>query len=276
MNKAMYLTRHQSEQGPRWALDGRYLPQQFSLDLLLELPAKQMADLLSAIVTSESAEEALLAPLEPTHEVWACGVTYLRSREAREIESEGSGDVYEKVYSAERPEIFFKAVGWRAVGDQGPIRIRQDSRWNVPEPELTLVVNRHQEIVGFCAGNDMSSRDIEGENPLYLPQAKVYNGACAVGPGIMLAGADELTDIPIQMEILRGDKLVFQDETRTSQIKRTLPELVDYLCREVDFPHGVFLMTGTGIVPADHFSLQVGDVVRITIASLTLENRVQN
>ena len=272
----MYLTRHQTEQGPRWALDGQVLPQQFSLALLLELPANQMADLLATIVTTAPAEGSLLAPLESLHEVWACGVTYLRSREAREMESESSGDVYEKVYSAERPELFFKAAGWRVVGQQDPIRIRRDSRWNVPEPELTLVVNRHREIVGFCAGNDMSSRDIEGENPLYLPQAKIYNGSCALGPGIRLAEADELTDIPIQMKILRGDATVFQDETRTSQIKRSLPDLVDYLCREMDFPHGVFLMTGTGIVPSDQFSLEIGDVVRISIASLNLENQVQD
>ncbi len=272
---SMYLTRHRTEQGPRWALDGRYLPHGFNLELLLELPASQMVELLPAIVTTEPAEGALLAPLDSMHEVWACGVTYLRSREAREIESKGSGDVYEKVYSADRPELFFKAIGWRVVGQQGPIRIRRDSHWNVPEPELTLVVNGHQEIVGFCAGNDVSSRDIEGENPLYLPQAKVYNGSCALGPGIILAEAAELTDIPIQIEILRGGTTIFQDETRTSQIKRSLPDLVDYLCREMDFPHGVFLMTGTGIVPSDDFSLKKGDVVRISIASLKLENHVQ-
>jgi len=269
----MYLTRHQTEQGPRWALDGRYLPRRFKLDLLLELPQKQMADLLPTIVTTAPAEESLLPPLELLHEVWACGVTYMRSREAREIES-ATGDIYEKVYDAERPELFFKAIGWRVAGQQDPVRIRRDSRWNVPEPELTLVVNRHREIVGFCVGNDMSSRDIEGENPLYLPQAKVYNGCCALGPGILLAQADELTDIPVRLEILRSGATVFQDETRTSQIKRTLPDLVDYLCREMDFPHGVFLMTGTGIVPTDEFTLQAGDVVRIEIASLSLENEV--
>jgi len=274
MKKAMVLTRHQTDQGPRWALDGRYLPEHFSLALLLELPRDQMVDLLPVIATTEPADGALLSPLDSMHEVWACGVTYLRSRQAREIESESSGDVYEKVYLAERPEIFFKATGWRVAGQRDPIRIRRDSRWNVPEPELTLVINRYREIVGFCAGNDMSSRDIEGENPLYLPQAKVYNGSCALGPGIKLAEASELTDVPIQMEILREGTTVFQDETHTSQIKRSLPDLVDFLCREMDFPHGVFLMTGTGIVPTDEFTLQTGDVVRINVASLTLENEV--
>ena len=272
----MYITRHQTGQGPRWALDGRYLEEQFNLDSLLALPSNQMVDLISSMVTPESADGRLLAPLESTHEVWACGVTYLRSREARESESESSADVYEKVYSAERPEIFFKAVGWRVAGHEEPIRIRQDSRWNVPEPELTLVVNRHREIVGFCAGNDMSSRDIEGENPLYLPQAKIYNGSCALGPGIQLTGADELTDIPVQMEIFREGATVFRDETRTSKIKRSLSELVGFLFRELDFPHGVFLMTGTGIVPSGQFSLETGDVVRISIASLKLENQVHD
>lgn len=270
----MVITRHQTGKGPRWALDGRYLEEGFNLDGLLESRANHMADLLSSTITPESAAGGLLAPLESTHEVWACGVTYRRSREARESESESSADVYEKVYRAERPEIFFKAIGWRVAGHEGPIRIRQDSRWSVPEPELTLVVNRHREIVGYCAGNDMSSRDIEGENPLYLPQAKIYSGACALGPGIQLAGADELTDLPIELEILRKGKVVFRDETRTSEIKRSFHELVAFLFREMDFPHGVFLMTGTGIVPSDSFSLQTGDLVRIRIASLKLENQV--
>ncbi|MCB0192126.1 MAG: fumarylacetoacetate hydrolase family protein, partial [Anaerolineae bacterium] len=184
-------------------------------------------------------------------------------------------DVYEKVYMAERPELFFKAVGWRVVGHQMPIRIRRDSHWNVPEPELTLVINARREIVGYCVGNDVSSRDIEGANPLYLPQAKVYSGSCALGPGIVLATADDLRDVPIQIEIIRDNEVVFQNQIQSSQMKRSLEELVDYLTTELDFPHGVFLMTGTGIVPSDDFSLQFGDVVRITINALTLENTVQ-
>jgi 2-dehydro-3-deoxy-D-arabinonate dehydratase len=271
----MYLTRHKTEQGPRWGLDGRFLPQQLSLELLLELSKEQMVELLPTVVTNEPVEGTLLPPLDPLHEVWACGVTYLRSREAREKESESSGDVYEKVYTAERPEIFFKAVGWRVAGHQMPIRIRADGRWNVPEPELTLVVNRHQEIIGYCVGNDVSSRDIEGENPLYLPQAKIYNGSCALGPGILLADAGQLNEMPIRMEILRDTAVVFQGDTGTDQIKRALPDLVAFHCREISFPHGVFLMTGTGIVPSDDFSLGPGDVVRISIASLKLENQVQ-
>ncbi len=269
----MYLTRHQTDQGPRWALDGSFLPPGFSLALALELPKDAMIGMLSAMPTNEPAQGALLPPLEPWHEVWASGVTYVRSRQARQSESK-VGNVYEMVYDAARPELFFKAIGWRVVGHAMPVRIRQDSRWNVPEPEMVLVVNGYQEIAGICAGNDVSSRDIEGENPLYLPQAKVYRGSCALGPGLLIADADEIRDIPIQLEILRKDTLLFQGETRTSKIKRSLEELVAYLGRELDFPQGVFLMTGTGIVPPDDFTLEPGDLVRIAVGSLTLKNQV--
>lgn len=271
----MYLTQHQTLQGPRWALDGAYLPRQFNLEMLLELPQAVITKLLQTLPTAGASGDTLLPPLEPMQEVWACGVTYLRSRQAREIESD-TKDVYEKIYLAQRPELFFKSVGWRVMGHNMPIRIRRDSRWNVPEPELTLVINAHKEIVGYCIGNDVSSRDIEGANPLYLPQAKVYNGSCAVGPGIVIATADDMRDIAIQMEIIRDNEIVFQDETRSSQMKRSLEELVDFLTRETGFPQGVFLMTGTGIVPPDDFTLQSGDEVRIKFASLTLENVVSS
>jgi len=178
------------------------------------------------------------------------------------------------VYEAGRPELFFKAMGWRVVGHRMPIRVREDSRWNVPEPELTLVINSDREIVGFSAGNDVSSRDIEGDNPLYLPQAKVYEGSCALGPGIVLSEVDRLRDLSIQAEVRREGRVIFKGETRTSQMKRPFEELVVYLGRELDFPRGVFLMTGTGIVPPQDFSLVGGDLVRITIGSLTLENEV--
>lgn len=270
----MYLTRHQTPQGPRWALDGVFLPRQFTLSLLLEVPRSGTDKLLTGLLTEESANGGLLPPIEPTQEVWASGVTYLRSREARKIES-ATGDIYERVYDAERPELFFKAVGWRVAGDGMAVRIRKDSRWNVPEPELTLVVNRHMEVVGFCAGNDMSSRDMEGDNPLYLPQAKIYDGSCALGPGILIADASEMKALPIRLEILRAGTAVFQGNTSTSQIKRQLPELTAYLGRELTFPQGVFLMTGTGVVPPDDFTLQPGDIVRVTIGSLTLANEVQ-
>ena len=270
----MYLTQHKTSSGPRWALDGKYLPVHFNLSLLLELPQENIAGFLNSLPLGEAVTGDLLPPLESTHEVWACGVTYLRSRDARQAESDVP-DVYGRVYDAERPEIFFKALGWRAAGHGMPIRARQDSSWDVPEPELTLIVNRQLEIVGFTVGNDVSSRSIEGENPLYLPQAKTYRGSCALGPGIQLAGADDLRDVPIQMNITRAGKIVFEGEIRSSQMKRSLEELVACLGRELDFPQGVLLMTGTSLVPADDFTLQNGDIVRITINALTLENPVQ-
>jgi 2-dehydro-3-deoxy-D-arabinonate dehydratase len=270
----MYLTRHQTAEGPRWALNDRFMPPEFNLDLLLQLPRAKIPDFLRAIPLGESAVGTLLPPVEPLHEVWAAGVTYLRSREAREAESTVK-DVYARVYEAKRPELFFKAIGWRVVGHQMPIRVRDDSRWNVPEPELALVVNSSLEIVGFCAGNDVSSRDIEGENPLYLPQAKVYRGSCALGPGIVLTEVERLRHLTIEVTATRAGRLVFQGETRTSQMKRSLEELVEYLGKELAFPRGAFLMTGTGIVPPLDFSMQRGDAIRITIGSLTLENDVE-
>jgi 2-dehydro-3-deoxy-D-arabinonate dehydratase len=270
----MYLTRHQAADGPRWAADGKLLPPGFALDLLLQLPKAAIPDFLESLPRGEAAGAApLLPPLEPAHEVWAAGVTYLRSREAREAES-AVKDVYARVYEAARPELFWKSIGWRVAGHKMPIRVREDSRWNVPEPELTLVVNAAREIVGYAVGNDVSSRDIEGENPLYLPQAKVYDGSCALGPGIQLGDTERLKDLPIQLVISRGGRPAFQGETRTSQIKRPLEELAAYLGKELRFPRGAFLMTGTGIVPPTDFSLTAGDVVAITIGGLTLENEV--
>ena len=269
----MYLTRHLSTDGPRWALDGGFLPPGFSLELLLQLPRAGIEPFLRALPRAGAMNGTLLPPLEAGHEVWAAGVTYLRSREAREVESSVK-DVYSRVYEAERPELFFKAIGWRVTGHRMPIRVREDSRWNVPEPELTLVINSDREIVGFSAGNDVSSRDIEGDNPLYLPQAKVYEGSCALGPGIVLSEVDRLRDLSIQAEVRREGRVIFKGETRTSQMKRPFEELVVCLGRELDFPRGVFLMTGTGIVPPQDFSLVGGDLVRITMGSLTLENEV--
>ncbi len=270
----MYLTRHNTYTGPRWAVDGKLLPQGVTLATLLALPKSQMHDLLGALSTGEAASGDLLPPVEATQEVWACGVTYLRSRDARKEESTSAADAYDKVYDAERPEIFFKSAGWRAVGDGAPIRIRKDSHWNVPEPELTLVVNAGGEIVGYTAGNDVSSRDIEGENPLYLPQAKSYTGSCAVGPGIQIADVESMTDLPIHLVIKRDGKTIFDDTAATSQMKRTPTELVSYLCRELSFPHGALLMTGTCLVPGGDFTLSSGDTVRISVGDVTLENRV--
>ncbi len=211
--------------------------------------------------------------MEDTQEVWAAGVTYVRSREARVTESL-TADLYQRVYEAERVEVFFKAVGWRVMGHGDAIRVRRDSRWSVPEPELVLLINRAGEIVGYTAGNDVSSRDIEGENPLYLPQAKIYDGACALGPGIVIAPADRMRSLPIRMTIERGGELAFRGETSTEKLKRPLEEMVAWLTRELSFPEGVFLMTGTGLVPPDEFSLQQNDQVRIHVGALTLENRV--
>ena len=272
----MLLTRHEApDGGPRWALDNRWLPAPLGLDRLLQLPRAQLGDFLRAQPLGGPPDGKLLAPIEPAQEVWAAGVTYLRSRQAREAESSVK-DVYARVYDAPRPELFFKAVGWRVAGHQQPIRVRADSRWNVPEPELTLVINSAREIVGFCAGNDVSSRDIEGENPLYLPQAKVYNGSCALGPGLLIGDPDtlRLPDLPIQLTITRGARAAWQGEIRTAQMKRTFEDLVEHLARELDFPRGGFLLTGTGIVPPSDFSLLPGDVVTIGVGPLTLQNRV--
>jgi 2-dehydro-3-deoxy-D-arabinonate dehydratase len=269
----MLLTRYQTDGGPRWAADGRFLPQAFTLDFLLEFPAGRAAEAIRAIVGDEPAAGPLLPPIEPGQEVWASGVTYLRSRDARKAES-ATGDIYQKVYEAPRPELFYKAAGWRVVGPEAAIRVRADSRWNVPEPELTLVINCRGEIIGFTAGNDVSSRDIEGENPLYLPQAKVYNGSCSLGPAIQLAAADALRDLPIGLTIARGGQAVFEGETRTSRMKRNFDELAAYLYKELDFPRGAFLMTGTGIVPQESFSLGSGDVVQVAVGGLVLENSV--
>jgi 2-dehydro-3-deoxy-D-arabinonate dehydratase len=269
----MYLTRHHTADGARWALDGQFLPAGLGLDHLLGLRASALRERLRAAPATRPATGKLLAPIEPSQEVWAAGVTYLRSLEEREAESTVA-DVYSRVYGADRPEIFFKAIGARVVGDAQPIRVRRDSSWNVPEPELTLVINAHREIIGYCVGNDVSSRDIEGENPLYLPQAKVYDGSCALGPGIVLASAEDMRDLAVELSVTRGDEVVFNGQTRTGSMKRSLAELVDYLARELSFPGGVFLMTGTGIVPSEEFSMRTGDIVRIAVGSLAMTNTV--
>ncbi len=269
-----YLTRHQSATGPRWALDGCWLPDAFHLDLLLQKPLGAIAAALESSASDKRAEDPLIAPIEDTQEVWAAGVTYVRSREARVAES-STADLYQRVYDAERAELFFKAIGWRVLGHGDPVRIRRDSHWNVPEPELTLLINRDGEIVGYLAGNDVSSRDIEGQNPLYLPQAKIYDGACALGPGIVITGADAMRALPIRMRIERAGKTVFEGETSSANLKRSLEELVGWLTRELSFPEGAYLMTGTGLVPPDDFSLAQGDRVRIDVGVLTLENTVR-
>lgn len=215
----------------------------------------------------------LLAPID-YQEVWAAGVTYKRSVEAREAESGQSG-IYDRVYLAPRPEIFFKANPHHVVDPHEAIRIRADSRWSVPEPELALVMDARGTLVGYTIGNDVSARDIEGENPLYLPQAKVYNQCCALGPVITLVGDLDAQAARISMQIERQGERIFEGDTSLDRLKRTYAELIEYLWRENEFPTGVFLLTGTGIVPPDDFTLQDGDIVSITIDGIgTLRNPV--
>ena len=210
-------------------------------------------------------------------EVWASGVTYYRSRNARmeEAKTAGGGDFYDRVYVAERPELFMKATPHRVVGHLGKVAIRQDASWSVPEPELTLLANPAGKLVGYTIGNDMSSRDIEGENPLYLPQAKVYDRSCALGPCILLAKEPISPATEIKLQIMRGGKPVFSGATALTEIKRSFDTLLEYLYRDNSFPDGSFLLTGTGIVPPDEFTLQQRDEIHISIAGIgTLVNTV--
>ena len=219
-------------------------------------------------------EVTLLPPADGRMEIWAAGVTYTRSREAR-LEESGGADIYQKVYEAQRPELFFKSVPWRVVTDGEPIAIRRDSPLNVPEAELAIVVNSAAEIVGYTVSDDVSSRAIEGENPLYLPQAKIYAGACALAPGIRPAWEVDAGDLAISLRITRRDAIAWEGGTRTSQLNRPLPSLVDYLFAEEHFPDGVIISTGTGIVPEMDFTLQPGDLVTIEIEQVgRLANRV--
>lgn len=218
-----------------------------------------------------------LAPIE-AQEVWAAGVTYQRSRTARmaEAESAGGGDFYDRVYHADRPELFMKATPHRVVGPESAVRIRRDSKWNVPEPELTLLVSPRGKILGYTIGNDMSSRDLEGQNPLYLPQAKTYDGCCALGPAILVTRDPPAPSTEIRLAILRAGEPAFTGATTLAAMKRRPEELVEYLYRESSFPNGAFLMTGTGIVPPDSFTLRPGDRVEIGIDGIgTLCNTVE-
>jgi 2-dehydro-3-deoxy-D-arabinonate dehydratase len=212
-----------------------------------------------------------------TQEVWAAGVTYYRSRDARiqESKSSGGGDFYDRVYGADRPELFFKATAHRVAGPNSKVAIRDDATWSVPEPELTLLITPTGRIVGYTIGNDMSSRDIEGENPLYLPQAKVYDRSCALGPCILVSNSPLPRATEIQLEIRRGDKTEFSGSTRLEALKRDPACLVEFLYRNNSFPNGCFLLTGTGIVPPDSFALKRNDEIRITITDIgTLVNYV--
>ena len=265
--------------------DGQLYPlQQHSLDQLIARP--DLYDYLELAVGTNGAVPAadaqrldlldLLAPIGE-QEVWAAGVTYFRSRTARMEESKdaGGGSFYDRVYTAERPELFFKAMPHKVVGHGAQVRIRKDAAWSVPEPELALCVSPSGKIVGYTIGNDMSSRDIEGQNLLYLPQAKIWDGSCALGPGILLTPDPLPETTRIQISIERGGETVFAGETSLKEMKRRPEDLVEYLFRDQTFPHGCFLLTGTGIVPPDHFTLHSGDSIAITIDGIgTLENEV--
>ena len=235
---------------------------------------------LSQWETEDDGEQLIKNELLPPigqQEVWASGVTYYRSRDARMEESKaaGGGSFYDRVYEAERPELFFKATPARVVGHGQKVRIRQDSHWDVPEPELTLLIASSGDIVGYTIGNDMSSRSIEGENPLYLPQAKSYDKSAALGPGLYVS-ADPFPNASISLRIERNGEVAFEEATSVDQIKRSFEELVAYLYRECTFPHGCYLMTGTGIIPGNDFTLQSGDVIHITIEPIgTLTNGVE-
>ena len=285
----MHLVRFRAAVGSEPAVgvlsDGRIspLPQVGGLSSLLQLSATDLRTLLAELAAGGSGTDALdagtvelLAPIDGLTEVWAAGVTYSQSRQARVEESANSADVYDRVYSADRPELFFKSVAWRAVGPDRPVAIRSDSVVDVPEPELALVINTGGEIVGYTVCNDVSSRSIEGENPLYLPQAKVYLGSCAVGPGIRPVW--EIEDpyaLTISLTIDRGGAAVWRGTANTSGLHRRFEELTAYLLRAEHFPDGVILSTGTSLVPDLPFTLQTGDLVSIDIAEVgTLRNPV--
>ncbi|MGL6072644.1 MAG: fumarylacetoacetate hydrolase family protein [Fimbriiglobus sp.] len=259
--------------------------------LVLDLASKGLVDLSALLaheapfaVATELAKSAKPVPLADVtllhpvdrQEVWAAGVTYKRSKVAREEESVGAAQFYDKVYTAPRPELFLKATPERVSNPNAPIRVRRDATWSVPEPEYTLVISPQGKIVGVTIGNDVSSRDIEGENPLYLPQAKIYHGSCSIGPVITLSEAmPPLAETEIRLVIRRSGAVAFEGTTTLAQLSRTPESLADWLCREQVFPHGVFLLTGTGIVPPDVFNLSSGDIVDITITGIgTLTNPV--
>jgi 2-dehydro-3-deoxy-D-arabinonate dehydratase len=254
---------------------GQFSPDLASLAALLRLPARSFRAAVDAASRTGVPIGPLLAPIDGETEVWAAGVTYKRSEEAR-VEESATPDIYSRVYRAERPELFFKATPRRVAGPDSPIVVRADSTWDVPEPEVAIVVNSHAEIVGYTIGNDVSSRSIEGENPLYLPQAKVYLGSCALGPGIVPFW--EVPDpyaLGIRMRITRGGAEYWKGSTSMREFARRLDDLVSFLFREDVFPDGVILVTGTALVPDSPFTLEPGDIVEISIDTLgTLKNPV--
>ncbi len=238
---------------------------------------EKMKEKIKDLSPSQNHPNDILAPIATGQELWACGVTYLRSKIGRQEESKdaGGGDFYARVYEAERPEVFFKTTPHRVVGHKEKVRIRKDSSWDVPEPELTLVVSSSGKIVGYTIGNDMSSRSIEGENPLYLPQAKTYDACAAIGPCVYVTEEPLNRNTNIHLEIHRNNENVFEGSIGLSQLKRSPEELVSFVYRECSFPHGCLIMTGTGIVPENNFTLKSGDEIKISIDGIgTLINEV--
>jgi 2-dehydro-3-deoxy-D-arabinonate dehydratase len=268
---------HRTTSGSMLEQDGQFFQLGEQWDELVN--RKDLVARLKSAATQRGEQRLAGAPLAPigAQEVWAAGVTYLRSRTARIEESQdaGGGTFYDRVYEAERPELFFKSAGWRARGHDETIRVRRDAKWNVPEPELALYINSSGTIVGYTIGNDVSSRDIEGENPLYLPQAKVYDGSCALGPAVLIMEEPLPDSTRIELRITRASAAVFEGNTSLAQLRRKPAELVEYLYREMSFPQGCVLLTGTGVIPPDDFTLAKGDVVEITIPPIgTLRNTV--
>jgi 2-dehydro-3-deoxy-D-arabinonate dehydratase len=265
---ATQLVRIELDGHPRWVVrtaDADSLLS-VSLDDLLRVSVDEARAVVESAEPAARLEGALLAPVE-SQEIWAAGVTYERSRDGR-VEESTESDVYERVYLAQRPEIFFKAPAHRVVGDGQPVGVRVDSPWNAPEPELGLVLNAAGEVFGYVPGNDVSSRSIEGENPLYLPQAKVYERSCAIGPGIVPVWAAPELPFPIALRVDRGEAVAFEGSTSSASITRRFDDLAAWLMAALDFPVGAVLLTGTGIVPDDSFDLQAGDVVTVDIGGI--------
>ena len=265
--------------GPVLEHDGTFVPLEDDWDALVNRPA--LAEHLRRAAArgrgGARIDESLLAPCDG-QEVWGAGVTYDRSRSARIDESQAAGGAsfYDRVYAAERPELFFKCAGWRARGAGQAVRIRRDAKWSVPEPELAVVANARGEIVGWTIGDDLSARDIEAENPLYLPQAKIWDGACALGPALLVRSEPLPPDTSIALRVMRAGAAAFEGSTTLARMRRPVAELVAFLFRETSFPAGCVLFTGTGIVPPDGFALRSGDEIEITVPAIgTLHNRVE-
>jgi 2-dehydro-3-deoxy-D-arabinonate dehydratase len=273
------LKLYRTARGPVLETDGAVVRLAEDWDALVNRPS--LVDHLRAAAARGPRGPRLEAPpLAPAagQEVWGAGVTYDRSRTARIDESQAAGGAsfYDRVYAAERPELFFKCAGWRLRGPEQPVRVRRDASWSVPEPELALCINARGEVVGYTIGNDLSARDIEAENPLYLPQAKIWDGACALGPALLVREGPLPPETSIALRVARSGAVAFEGSTTLARMRRPFEELVAYLFRETSFPLGCVLLTGTGIVPPAEFALRAGDEIEIAVPAIgTLRNRVE-